>query len=174
MAFDSEDPREQSYFAWTVSLNPGEQKRLLLAQLLGRCFPEELTCILRQMTLGQDGFAVFQGRACGMHPGSQCLPLTWHPISYNANPTHSVWWPQVLQPCLPSEFLTSWETDWAWNCHTYQSYNIWEGVETLGFFGLTGESGNKKHPHRRFLSGKRERSLYSFSLPLTPRTFLPF
>lgn len=116
MAFDSEDPREQNCFVWTVSLNQGEQKRLPLARLPRGCFSKELASILSQTTLVQAGFAVLQGRAYGVHPGYQCLSLTCHPITYNAHPTHSVWRPQVLQPRLPSELSTSRETDWAWKC----------------------------------------------------------
>lgn len=116
MAFDSEDPREQNCFVWTVSLSQGEQKRLLLAWLPGGCFSKEMASILNQITLVQAGFAVLQGRAYGVQPGYQCLSLTCHPISYNANPTYSVWQPQVLQLRLPSELSTSQETNWAWKC----------------------------------------------------------
>lgn len=145
----------------------------LLAQLPGRCFPEEMPSILSQMTLVRAGFAVFQGRACGCIQGTSAYRSL-------ETPSRTMQTPHTLSgghsfcslACQVSFCLLGRQIELG-SAHTYQSYNIWEGVETLGFFGLTGESGNKKHPHRRFLSGKWGRSLYSSSLPLTPRTFLP-
>lgn len=172
-AFDSENPREQSCFTWNVSLNRKEQKRLCWLSSRGRCFPEEMQSILSQMTLVWASFAVFQGRACGCIQGTSAYRSL-------GTPSRTMQTPHTLSgghsfcslACQVSFCLLGRQIELG-SAHTYQSY-IWEGVETLGFFGLTGESGNKKHPHRRFLSGKRGRSLHSSSLPLTPRTFLSF
>lgn len=172
MAFDSEDPREQNCFVWTVSLNQGEQKRLPLARLPAFLRSWRLSsarqCWYRPVLL-----------SCRVEP-MVCIQGTSAYRSL-ATPSHTMHTPHTLSgghrfcslACQGSCRLLRRQIELG-SAHTYQSYNIWEGVETLGFFGLTWESGNKKHPHRRFVSGKQGRSLYSFSLPLTPLTFLPF
>lgn len=129
IAFDSEDPivSEAALHELSPSIE-GTLEEVCIGSAPGRMLLEGADVHPLQMTWILTGFAIFHSRACGVHPGYQCLPLSCHPVSYNANPTHSVWQPQVLQPhCQVSFSLLGRQIELE-SVHIPQSCNIWEGI----------------------------------------------